>query len=220
MDFTNLFNKQIDDIPSDGEWRFGWRSAERFGDGGDSCYVAKFYIHQLKGNDAPYVSRVSFNKWVKGIPVCVESDETVLRNVFPELVELNDVHLASTVTGQPMHYIANAQYWAAVVMGISERPNTDVDAPAAFRRRVFAGMLEDDKATWLEDDKAMMAPIFAPIHVSPPKGIIFEQYAASKEGLDEQRAILNERVRWFCQKRIPALKRNMERILKEFRLAR
>jgi hypothetical protein len=211
MDKTNLFETRIDNQTGDDSWEFGWRTAERFSDDGDSCYVARFLISQLKGNDAPYISRPSFSKWVKGIPTFVDSDESMLRNVFPELAPLMDVHLASTVTGQPMHYVANARYWAAAAMGVSRWPiDTGHDPRVAFRRQVIAGIRMDDEAR--------MVSIFAPIHVSPPKGIIFEQYAESKAGLDEQRDILDERVRSFCDHRAFSLKNHMEDILKRFKL--
>lgn len=47
---------------------------------------------------------------------CLHSE---IRETFPELAELIPFHLAST-DGRPMHYVANAIYWAELTMGISK----------------------------------------------------------------------------------------------------
>lgn len=90
---------------------------------GSTEYVRpKFGMHWLKGNSRPYFSltgdilEVRHGKYVDvGGGCCHDS----IVAAYPELAELVQFHLVDD-DGQPMHYVANATYWAELEMGISQ----------------------------------------------------------------------------------------------------
>lgn len=64
---------------------------------------------------------------------------------FPEFKNAARWHLVAK-SGTPMHYVANACYWAEYVAGCSsfKRKDYDPDATVAFKSTVVFGALEDD----------------------------------------------------------------------------
>jgi hypothetical protein len=73
-----------------------------------------------------------------------------VREHFPELAPMLKWHLCSKVSG-PMHYVANAQYWARMVHGVGEyasRYNRAPDPVDAFKSTVVFGAVEGDELPW------------------------------------------------------------------------
>jgi hypothetical protein len=62
---------------------------------------------------------------------------------FPELANLVQWHLTSTV--EPLHYLANAEYWWEKVRGISRWGNEPGEKPLeAFKHTIVWGAIPDD----------------------------------------------------------------------------
>jgi hypothetical protein len=135
-----------------------------------------------------------------------------IATAFPELSELISFHLSTPA--EPMHYVANAVYWAEFVAGISQ---WEFDKYGQFARagRTALDVFRDHIAATNDDDTA---PLFRRIEVEPPAGVIWEQYAQSPEGLKAAREILATRVREFCEARAQRLQNRIADTARRFRL--
>jgi hypothetical protein len=66
-----------------------------------------------------------------------------ISKIAPQLIPIIRWHLCGMDTG-PMHYEANAIFWAEVAQGKHERKSYDPDPLAAFRTTVVFGAVESD----------------------------------------------------------------------------
>lgn len=128
------------------------------------------------------------------------STEFCAHQGMPELVPLVRWHLCSLERG-PMHYVANAVYFAQAAAGVSqfERKSYDPDPTEAFKRVVVFGAVEGD--------------ILPPLNPFP---------CEDTGDLDAQslklatRAYIEGAVTSWCQMRLPALMSQFESDLRKF----
>lgn len=133
-----------------------------------------------------------------------------IAEAYPVLAPFIQWHLSST--DGPMHYHADASYWARKARGYYRVfPHTEWEKPDGrewdhFRSTVVFGAVEGD------DDAIMHEPIA----VRPPAGVIFEQFETSGEGRVAAGAILEDRVHNWCIARerelMAAFQRDMEAV--------
>lgn len=119
---------------------------------------------------------------------------------FLALAPLTRWHLVAW-PGVPMHYAENGAYWLSYVLGCNAWPRDAYmhDEPIDnFKGTVVWGAVEGDTPE-------ILAELTEPIPVTPPDGIIWEQYAQSKEGQKEQRLKLELRVRTWALRRMQVL---------------
>lgn len=66
---------------------------------------------------------------------------------FPELEPLLKWHLCFRESG-PLHYVANAQYWARIATGLDAPSKYGPDPTAAFKSTVVFGEVDGDELPW------------------------------------------------------------------------
>lgn len=131
-----------------------------------------------------------------------------IAEAYPELAPFIRWHLSST--DGPTHYHENASYWARKARGYYRVfPHTEWEKPDGrewdhFRSTVVFGAVEGD------DDSIMHEPIA----VSPPEGVIWEQFEQSGDGRVAAGAILNGRVHKWCIAREAKLMETFRRDMK------
>lgn len=94
----------------------------------DGTMVVAYGLRSFAGQ-LPYFSiTAEINKDGREVSCGCLHDE--IRRTFPELAELIPFHLCTT-NGFPIHYVANAMYWAELTMGVS-RYQDKTDIPRGY----------------------------------------------------------------------------------------
>lgn len=98
------------------------------------------YFHVLAGVE----HKLRNNRWESayGRFACC-ADHEAARRYFPEVANLIRWHLSAIHSG-PMHYEANAIFWAEVAQGLKPRGAYDPDPVEAFKHTVVFGALAGD----------------------------------------------------------------------------
>lgn len=117
-------------------------------------------------------------RWREDSGGCIHDE---IAEHFPELAPLIKWHLCSQEKG-PMHYVANAQYWASIAAGLLAPSKYGPDPAAAFESTVVFGAVEGDELPWSD----------WPEH---------DNDATDRE----RRAELDARVKAWCEARFDAL---------------
>lgn len=119
------------------------RTAARTFQDDDGSYriVARWGLEKL-GSQAPYF-HVVYELHHRGRMVsCGAAHDEIIRH-FPELAPFVKWHLTAW-PGEPMHYLANAKFWAEAVLHMRTERDDDPDAVECFMSTIAHGALPQD----------------------------------------------------------------------------
>lgn len=136
-------------------------------DGGRQRIRASYGLHVI-GNQAAYVTVTGEieerwrGKWRESCGGMLHRE--VVKH-FPELAPLIPFHLSSE--DGPMHYVANAIYWAEKIAGCSpfKAESYEPVPEDAFRETVGFGVVEGDTMPTLKPDPVCVVQVFGRDHV-------------------------------------------------------